>query len=257
MQNFRINRGEKMNNSPLVVHTRISPNSNHRRERITKITIHHVAGNLSIEAIGNVFASSERRASSNYGIGSDGRVGMYVEEKDRAWTSSNRANDEQAVTIEVANNSGAPNWSVSDKAFNTLIELCVCICKRNGIKKLVFTGRPDGSLTHHRMFAATTCPGPFLLDRFHEICSLVNARLRKEAEEEMTQEKFDEMMNVWLSDQNNLPPSQWATDELGEEFERAVSMGITDGARPQGIPRRQELIAMIVRVFDKISGGKR
>ena len=240
-------------NSPLVVHTRISPNSNPRREKITKITIHHMAGNLSIETCGNIFASAERRASSNYGIGSDGRVGMYVEEKNRAWTSSNRANDEQAVTIEVANNSGAPNWSVSDRAFNTLIELCVCICKRNGIKKLVFTGRPDGSLTHHRMFTATICPGPFLLDRFHEICSIVNARLKKE-EEEMTQERFNEMMTVWLKEQNNLPPSRWAADELGESFEKAVNMGITDGSRPQGIPRRQELIAMIFRLAEKMSG---
>ena len=243
-----------MNNSPLVVHTRISPNSNPRRERITKITIHHVAGNLSIEAIGNVFASAERRASSNYGIGSDGRVGMYVEEKNRAWTSSNRANDDRAVTIEVANNSGTPNWSVSDRAFNSLIDLCVCICKRNGIKKLVFTGRPDGSLTHHRMFAATTCPGPFLLNRFNEICSLVNARLNKE-EEDMTQERFNEMMTAWLNEQNALPPSNWATDELGEAFEKAVNMGITDGTRPQGIPRRQELIAMIVRMVEKILGA--
>ena len=247
-------RGDKMNsNSPLVVHTRISPNSNPRREKITKITIHHVAGNLSIEAIGNIFASAERQASSNYGIGSDGRVGMYVEEKNRAWTSSNRANDDKAVTIEVANNSGAPNWSVSDKAFNSLIDLCVCICKRNGIKKLVFTGRPDGSLTHHRMFAATICPGPYLLDRFHEICSLVNARLNKE-DEEMTQDRFNEMMTVWLNEQNSLPPSRWAADELGEAFEKAVNMGISDGARPQGIPRRQELIAMIFRMVEKMVG---
>jgi len=236
--------------SPLVNHVRISPNSsNPRREKITKITIHHMAGNLSIEACGNLFAASSRGASSNYGIGSDGRVGMYVEEKNRAWTSSNRANDEQAVTIEVANNGGAPNWPVSERAFKTLIDLCVCICKRNGIKKLVFNGKSTGSLTHHRMFAATTCPGPYLLDRFQEICSRVNDRLKKESEE-VTQEKFNEMMDEWLKAQNELPPSSWAADELGEEFEKAVNMGITDGKRPQGIPRRQELIAMILRASE-------
>ena len=83
-----------------------------------------MAGNLSVETCANVFCGT-RKASSNYGIGTDGRVGLYVDEKDRAWTSSSSANDSQAVTIEVANNSGAPNWTVSDKAFNKLIDLCV------------------------------------------------------------------------------------------------------------------------------------
>lgn len=168
----------KMSNSPLVNYTRISPNSNNpRKDKIRKITIHHMAGNLSVETCGNIFAASSRGASSNYGIGSDGRVGMYVEEKNRSWCSSSPSNDHQAITIEVANDGGAPNWHVSDTALNKLIELCVDICKRNGIAQLNYTGDSSGNLTRHNMFKATTCPGPYLQSKFPYIASEVNKRL--------------------------------------------------------------------------------
>ena len=167
-----------MSNSPLVNYTKISPNSsNPRKKPISKITIHHVAGNLSVETIGNIFASANRQASSNYGIDNKGRVGMYVEEKNRAWTSSNAENDHQAITIEVANISGAPDWRVSDVALQKTIDLCVDICKRNGIKELKYTGDKNGNLTRHNMFAATTCPGPYLQSKFPYIVAEVNKRL--------------------------------------------------------------------------------
>ena len=167
-----------MNNSSLVDYTRISPNStNPRNNAIKKITIHHMAGNLSIETCGNVFAPKSRQASSNYGIDSNGRVGMYVEEKNRSWCSSSALNDHQAVTIEVANNSAAPNWTVSDKALAKLIELCTDICKRNGIKRLNYTGDATGNLTMHCWFAATSCPGPYLKSKFTYIADEVNKQL--------------------------------------------------------------------------------
>lgn len=164
-------------NSSLTNFTLLSPNYNKRNQKITKITIHHCAGNLSVEQIGNVFSSSSREASANYGIDSQGRVGLYVEEKNRSWCSSNAANDNAAITIEVANDGGAPNWHVSDKALNKLVDLCVDICKRNGIKKLNYTGDASGSLTRHNMFAATTCPGPYLQSKFPWIAEQVNKRL--------------------------------------------------------------------------------
>ena len=172
-----------MSNSNLVNYTKISPNSsNPKNESIKKITIHHMAGNLTIETCGNVFAPASRQASSNYGIGTDGRVGMYVEEKNRAWTSSNSANDNQAVTIEVANDEIGGNWHVSDTALNKLIELCVDICKRNGIKKLNFTGDASGNLTMHKWFAATSCPGQYLESKFPYIADEVNKELNPKTE---------------------------------------------------------------------------
>ena len=173
-----------MSNSPYVKYTKISPHkTSPRTHKIDKITIHHMAGNLSIERCAEVF-NGTRRASSNYGVGSDGRVGMYVEEKDRAWTSSNSSNDDRAVTIEVANDGGDPDWHVSDKALEATIELCVDICKRNGIPKLNFTGNKNGNLTMHQYFDATACPGPYLKSKFQYIADEVNSRLSGEEEKE-------------------------------------------------------------------------
>ena len=165
-----------MSNSSLVNYIRISPNRNSpRKYAIDKITIHHMAGNLTVEACGTLFQT--KKASSNYGIGTDGRVGMYVEEKDRSWCSSSGENDHRAITIEVANSGGAPNWPVSDKAYKKLIDLCVDICERNGIKQLNWTGDASGNLTIHSFFAATACPGPYLKERMPQIAAEVNARL--------------------------------------------------------------------------------
>lgn len=167
-----------MSNSSLVDFIKISPNStNPRNNKISKITIHHMAGDISVETCGNVFAPTSAEASANYGIDSDGRVGMYVEEKNRSWASSSQDNDHQSVTIEVANDGGEPNWHVSDKALNKLIELCVDICKRNGINKLNYTGDARGNLTRHNMFTATICPGPYLQSKFSWIAEQVNKRL--------------------------------------------------------------------------------
>lgn len=167
-----------MSNSPLVVYTKLSPHCNKPRNKpILKITPHHMAGNVSIETCGNIFAAPDRKASSNYGIGTDGRVGMYVEEQNRSWCSSSAENDHQAITIEVANDGGAPDWHVSDKALEALIALCVDICKRNGIPSLNFTGDKNGNLTMHKWFAPTACPGPYLESKFPYIAAEVNKRL--------------------------------------------------------------------------------
>lgn len=168
-----------MSNSSMVVYTKISPyKTSPRNHKIDKITIHHMAGNLSVETCGSVFQN--RRASSNYGIGSDGRVGMYVEESDRSWCSSDAANDHRAVTIEVANSGGEPNWPVSDKAMESLITLCTDICRRNGMERLYFTDDENGNLTMHKHFAATACPGPYLESKFPHIAAEVNKRLKGE-----------------------------------------------------------------------------
>lgn len=167
-----------MSNSSLVNYTKISPNSNNpRKYPITKITIHHTASVAAVESLGNYFAKTSTGASANYGIGSDGRVGLYVEEGNRAWTSSNRENDERAVTIEVSNSATGGNWPVSDKVLAKLIDLCVDICERNGIEKLNYTGDKSGNLTRHNMFAATACPGPYLQSKFPYIAEQVNQRL--------------------------------------------------------------------------------
>lgn len=173
-----------MSNSPLVDFTRISPNkTSPRKHVIDTVTVHCVVGQLSVEALGAGFAPTARRASSNYGVGTDGRIGMYVEEKDRSWCSSNYQNDDRAITIEVASDTTYP-YAVNEKAYNALINLLVDICRRNNIKKLLWKndksliGQVDKqNMTLHRWFAATECPGEYLYSKHGQIAAAVNARL--------------------------------------------------------------------------------
>lgn len=167
-----------MSNSKYVVYTRLSPNYSSRQgTKIDTITIHHMAGNLSLATVGAIFSSGAREASSNYAVDTQGRVGLYVDESNRAWTSSNGANDRRAVTIEVANDEIGGDWHVSDTALNATIDLCVDICKRNGIKKLNYTGDTSGNMTKHCWFAPTACPGTYLGGKFDYIAKEVNKKL--------------------------------------------------------------------------------
>lgn len=173
-----------MSNSSLVNFTKISPNKTvPRNHTIDTITIHCVVGQLSVEAIGNIFAPASRQASSNYGIGSDGRIGMYVEEKDRSWCSSSKSNDHRAITIECSCDPKPP-YAINDKVYASLIKLCTDICKRNNIKELkwkadkTLIGNPDKqNMTVHRWFSATECPGEHIYNRLGQIASDVNSKL--------------------------------------------------------------------------------
>lgn len=174
-----------MSNSPLVDYTRISPNKNSpRNHKIDTITIHCVVGQCTVETLGNIFAPTSRQVSSNYGVGTDGKIGMYVEEKDRSWCSSSAANDNRAVTIEVASDTKHP-YAVNDRAFAALLDLVTDICKRNGIKKLVWSTKKADRMNHkngcnmtvHRDYANKSCPGDYLYNRHGEIAAEVNRRL--------------------------------------------------------------------------------
>lgn len=179
----QLNKVEKekiiQNNSELTDYVYLSPNATFpRTKKIKKITIHHMADNLSLEEVGDLFPRRDRKASSNYAIDIYGNVGLYVEETNQAWTSSSENNDSQAITIEIANDKIGGDWHISDDSYETLINLCVDICKRNKIKSLNFTGDETGNLTLHKMFNSTTqCPGPYLESKIEELVTEINFRL--------------------------------------------------------------------------------
>lgn len=171
-------------NSSLATVKILSPNhSGQRTHDIDTITIHCVVGQCSAESLGNLFASPSKKASSNYGIGYDGKIGLYVEEKNRSWCSSSAENDHRAITIEVASDTTHP-YAVTDKAYNALLDLCTDICKRNNIKELKWKGDKSligqvdkQNMTVHRWFANKSCPGDYLYERHSAIAAEVNKRL--------------------------------------------------------------------------------
>lgn len=177
-----------MSNSGLVVYTKLSPNhSGQRTHSIDRITPHCVVGQLSCESICGCFTSPQREASCNYGIGTDGRISLSVEEKNRSWCSSSNANDQRAVTIECASDKTAP-YAMTDAVYAALIDLCTDICKRNGKSKLLWFGDKNKTLSYepkademiitvHRWFANKSCPGDWLYNRLGDLAAKVTSRL--------------------------------------------------------------------------------
>jgi len=177
----------------MVAYTKLSPNhSGQRTHSIDRITPHCVVGQLSAESICGCFTSPSRQASCNYGIGTDGKVSLCVEEKNRSWCSSSNANDQRAVTIECASDKTEP-YAMNSKVYDSLIKLCTDICKRNGKKKLLWLGdrnkvlnytpkSDEMVLTVHRWFANKSCPGGWLYARLGDLAAKVTAALGSPSE---------------------------------------------------------------------------
>ena len=197
-----------MSNSSLVTYTRLSPHYDSRQGTpITDITIHHMAGDLTVYQCGEVFQNGEK--SANYGIDGEGRVGLYVEEKYASWANANAASNRRSITIELANDQIGGDWHVYDTALEKCIELCVDICRRNGIKELIYTGDTSGNLTRHNMFYATTCPGPYLQSKFPYLADEVNKRLNMK-------NGWYKTGGYWYYYKNgNMVKNAWAQDSKG------------------------------------------
>ncbi len=234
-----------MSNSPLVDYTRISPNqSGKRKYAIDRISIHCVVGQCSVESLGAIFAPSSKEASSNYGVGYDGRIGMYVEEKDRSWCTSSSSNDNRAVTIEVASDTYDP-YKVTDAAYASLLDLVTDICKRNGKTKIIWFGDKEKTLSYtpkpnemvmtvHRWFENKSCPGDYLYNKHPEIAAEVNRRLSggnagiEEEDEDMTLETFKKLMNEYRAELRDNDCGSWSK----EAREWAIATGLFAGGDP-------------------------
>lgn len=234
-----------MSNSPLVRYTRFSPNhSGQRTHEIDRITPHCVVGQCTVEALGDIFLPTSRKASSNYGIGVDGRVGMYVEEKNRSWCSSSAANDQRAVTIECASDSKAP-YAFKDVVYEKLIQLCTDICKRNGKTRLLWLGDKDKTLgytpapdemvlTVHRWFANKSCPGDWMYARMGDLAEKVTAAL-----DGQTQAPLDNT------------PAAWSKDAVNWALENRLLLGDANGdLKLRENLTREQFCVMLKRYHD-------
>ena len=180
-------------NSSMVVYKKLSPNhSGQRTHSIDRITPHCVVGQCTAEGLGEWFEKQSTQASSNYGIDRDGRVALYVEEKNRSWCTSSNANDQRAITIECASDTTEP-YAFRDVVYQTLIKLCIDICKRNGKNKLIWFGDKDKTLNYspksgemiltvHRWFANKSCPGNWMYARMGDLAEKVTKALQGSAD---------------------------------------------------------------------------
>lgn len=255
-----------MSNSKLVVYTKLSPHCTKPRQgKIKGISIHTMAGPGSVEGCGQVFQTSE--ASSHYGIGPDGRIGQYVLEENRAWCCSHKV-DHEVVTIEVSSiQSYEEPYECTAAAFESLIDLCVDICQRNGIKKLIwkegkqycpaFTGNwAVCNMVPHRYTTnkGKSCPGIYLFGKYGEIAERVNARLKGEDDDmdinkllsEMTNEQAYELVKKAEIHAATLPDDDWSQKEGW--WEKAQEAGVSDGSSPVRHMKRNEVVAILGRL---------
>ena len=243
-------------NSTLVTYTRLSPKHGGKRlSKIDRISPHCVVGQWTVEQIGREFSESARQASCNYGIGKDGRIVLIVDEDNRSFCTSNRFNDDRAITIDCASDTKHP-YAFPEKTFESLVDLCEDICKRHGKTKLVWIPNKDRALTYnvrsnemlltvHRWFAQKACPGDWLINRMDLLANTVTERLN-----DMTEAEVNKLIDKRLESYFNTKESasDWAVDEIND----AVARGITDGSRPRAIARREEVMLMMIRDL----GGK-
>lgn len=226
-----------MGNSTLVNHTRISPNRTvGRNHSVDTITPHCVVGQCSVETLGYIFADSDKEASSNYGIGYDGKIGMYCEEKDRSWCTSSSSNDNRAITIECASDAYHP-YAFKTVVYNKLIELCVDICKRYNKTKLLWLGdktktlnyKPASNemlLTVHRWFENKSCPGDWMYARMGDLADKVTAQLSKgeQSNAKPTVNKLYRVRKSWNDAKSqigayaNLNNAKAACDKVGNGY---------------------------------------
>lgn len=236
-----------MSNSPLAVYTKLSPNcTKPRNHAIDTISVHCMAGNLSVEACLNLSRfltyDSVNGASCNYAIGSDGRIGLGVDESNRSWCTSSKTNDHRAITIEVANDGGAPDWHVSDKALAALIALIMDICKRNNIKQVLWQGNKNligqvekQNMTVHRWFAAKACPGDYLYNKHYYIAEEVNKKLKEV-------KPVDKLDNT---------PDSYAKETVNWALKNKILLGDDKGNLKLHEPvTRQDVLVFIKRTYD-------
>ena len=256
-------------NSKLVDYTELSPNnSGLRLQPIDRISPHCVVGQCTAEALGAWFAKTSTKASSNYGIDKDGRIGLYVEEQNRSWCTSSASNDNRAITIECASDSYHP-YRMNDAVLNSLIKLCIDICERYDKDTLLWFDDKNKSLNYipkknemvitvHRWFANKSCPGDWLYERLGYVAESVTKALQKpiilppeekKEEEIVTQEQFNEMMNVWLETQAAREPSNWSQEARRWAESNGFIKGDEKGQKMYKKPlTREEFVQVLYRI---------
>lgn len=269
-QNYYNQFVSAVGNSSLVSYTRITNNKTVLTSKtLNRITIHCFVGQVTAKQGVDYFATTTNKCSANYVVGYDGSIGLSVEEKDRSWCSSSGENDKQAITIEVACEKIHP-YKVTDEAYAALLNLIIDICKRNGKNKVIWNSNKDQSLAYtsksneviltvHRWFAAKSCPGDYLYNLHPQIASTATAKLnnqkaevKKEEDEEMTQEQFNTMMNNWIAEQANKDPSSWSAEARSWAEKNGLITGDSQGRKLYKKPlTREEFTTVLYRALHR------
>lgn len=263
-----------MSNSSLIAYTQLSPcHSGRRSKPIDRITPHCVVGQCTAESLGEWFSSPSRKASCNYGIDRDGRIALIVEENNQSWCSSSNSNDNRAVTIECASDTKAP-YTFRDAVYQSLIQLCTDICRRNGKTKLLWIADKDKALAYklgldemlltvHTWFANKECPGEWMLSRMGDLAAKVTAALAAppasapDREEDAEDAEYAAFKKNWRRLRKELQDND-ASSYSKDAREWAVAQGIINGGSSEefngmweDLLTREQTVTMLYRYDHK------
>lgn len=157
-----------MTQSALTDRVWLTGDSSPRTSKIDTFLIHHAAMvSQTGESVARLYLT--KNVSSNYVIGSDGTLWLTVDEDRRAHTSGSSTDggkgaawDQRSVTVEIANETGAPDWYISEAAITTAAKLLNDLRTRMPIPNV---------LGHRELWEnwgasyPTYCPGPDTVNR--------------------------------------------------------------------------------------------
>lgn len=235
-----------------MIYENISPHKAKRTHSIDRFTPHCIVGLWTAKQGADYFATTDRECSANYVIGKDGDIAISVPEDYRAFTSSNRANDDRAITIECASEKTAP-YKFPEATYLKLVELCCDVAIRYNKKRVVYVEdknyepKPDElSITLHRWFAKKSCPGDWfvsMIPDFINRCNLVLGGANVDTNafiEEVV--KYIKKYNVQYGFCNVSVPlaqcileSAWGNSELAVNAKNYFGLKHRDGRCPSSI----------------------
>lgn len=196
-----------MSNSRLISSTVKANSGNYTKGRIynnktvktDRIVLHHMAAVLTAKECGRLFQRKGYGASTHYGVGNDGKIALYVDEKNTAYANGDWEVNCKSVSIEISNSKTGGEWKVGSKALNSTIELVADIAIRNNLGKLV----KGKNLVWHSMYFATACPGDYLRSKMDYIVKEANKLINDKSEKKpdkisVIYQVWDDVQNKWL-----------------------------------------------------------
>lgn len=131
----------------------------HIEHRKTHVTLHHNGGRLSHYGVLSVW--QVREASAHFNIDAAGTAAQFVRPNEYAWSTGSTEGNQKSISIEMCNQTVAPDWIVGEETWRGAARLAGWIFAR------IIGYRPTSEflVVHHDWFA-TLCAGPFI-DRIY------------------------------------------------------------------------------------------
>jgi len=134
----------------------------HTAYKKTSVTLHHNGGRLSHQGVLNVWKT--RPASAHFDVDGAGAVAQYVKVNEYAWAVGNKAGNQGSISVEMANATVSPGWTVADATWKSAARLAGWL-----FFKVVGARPTKSNLFYHHHWSATDCAGPYMEKQYAKV----------------------------------------------------------------------------------------